>query len=107
MVAPLTASVFSSAKTSPGIAPVGGRRKSKVPPFHSRRCREMLPGIFVGENVCAVLMHPFVAVAMVEMPVRINEMLNGFGTQFCQSVGDFCARSCIARINDQFAVRSG
>src|SRR5262245_31829962 len=70
----------------------GGRRKSKVPPFHSRRCRKMLPGIFVGENVRAVLMHPFVAVAVIKMPVGINEMFDGIGTQLCQSVGDLWPR---------------
>src|SRR5207244_7218803 len=56
-----------------------GRRKSEVPPFHSRRGREMLAGIFVSEHMGAILVHPFVAVAMVEMPVRINEMFDGVG----------------------------
>src|SRR5438874_13403520 len=63
----------------------GGRRKSKVPPFYSRRCREMFPGIFVGQNVRAVLTHPFIASQWSKCQCVLTRCLIGSGLRFARA----------------------
>jgi len=54
----------------------------------------------------ALRMHPLIAVPMIEVPVRVDEMFDRARVHFSQSVGDPGARGCITRIDHQFSIRS-
>ena len=51
-------------------------------------------------------MHPLIAVRVIEMPMRVDEMSDRARIHLSQSVGDPGARSCITRIDHQFSIRS-
>ena len=58
----------------------GGRgREGKVPPLNSRRCREVLSRVRVRENNCTRGVQPFVAIGVVKVPMRVDEVLDRIG----------------------------
>jgi hypothetical protein len=48
----------------------------------------MLARVLLGDDLCAGRMQPFIAVGMVEVPVRIDEMGDGIGAEGLKSFGD-------------------
>jgi hypothetical protein len=52
-------------------------------------------------------MHPFIAVGVIEMPVRVDEVVDRARIHLSQSVGDPGARGCITGIDNHFTVSSG
>src|SRR6476646_1726990 len=51
-------------------------------------------------------MHPFIAVRVIEMPMRVHKMFNRVATDAIQRLGNFFARAEVTRINDQLAIVS-
>ena len=51
-------------------------RKSEVPIFHSRAAGKVFPRVFVSGNSRALGMHPLVAVGVIEMPMRVDQMFD-------------------------------
>ena len=58
------------------------------------------------QNRRALGVHPFVAVCVIEMPVRVDEMFDWFRAYLPQSFGDLGARSRITGIDNELAIRS-
>src|SRR6516162_1065524 len=58
----------------------GPGRKGKVPAYNPRRCGEMLSCVGLSEDGCTSRVQPFVAVGVVEVPVRVDEVPDGIGT---------------------------
>ncbi len=52
-------------------------------------------------------MEPLVAVRMIEMPVGVNKMCDGLGTEFCQRLGNLRPRHADAGIDQHFAIAAG
>ena len=58
----------------------GGRgREGEVPTLNSRRGREMLSRVRVSENNCARGVQLFVAIGVVKVPMRVDEVLDRIG----------------------------
>src|SRR5579864_1181255 len=56
----------------------GGRGRKRVnPAFHARVHRKTFAGILVSQNACARLVQPIVAAGVIEVPVRVDELLDG------------------------------
>src|SRR6266496_6168364 len=85
----------------------GRRRKGKVPTLHARGRGKVFSSVLMREDGRAVGMHPLIAVGVIEMPVRVDEMVDRPRIHPGQSVGDPGARGCITGIDNQFAVSSG
>src|SRR6266403_660324 len=56
-------------------------RKSEVPIFYSRAGGKVFPGIFVSGNSRARGVHPLVAVGVIEVPMRVDQMFDRIGTK--------------------------
>ena len=82
-------------------------RKSEVPIFHSRAGGEMFPGIFVSGNCRACGVHPFIAIRVIEMPMRVHKMFNRVATDPLQRLGNLWARAQISRVDNEFAIGAG
>ena len=67
----------------------------------------MLAGVLVSDDLCAGRMQPLVAVGMVEMPVRVDEVRDGIGAEVGKRLGDLRARYADAGVDEHFAVRTG
>src|SRR5215470_12462365 len=67
------------------------RRKCKVPTFDSCGGGEVFACVRVSENGRANRVQPFVAIGMVKVPMRIDEVLDGLGTNPDQSVTNLWA----------------
>ena len=52
-------------------------------------------------------MQPLIAVGMIEMPVRVDEMRDGIGAEIGKSLGDLRARHADARIDQHLAIGPG
>ena len=61
------------------------RRKGEVPAFNASADGKMLACVFVRRDFSADRMKPFVAIGVIEMPVRIDQMLNRIAAQTRQS----------------------
>src|ERR1700732_3696741 len=56
----------------------GGRGwKCVAPALHARVHRKTFAGILVSQNACACPVHPVVAAGVIEVPVRVDELLDG------------------------------
>jgi hypothetical protein len=65
----------------------GGRgREGKVPTLNSRRSREVFSCVRVSENNCTRRVQPFVAIGVVKMPMRVDEVLDRIGADWCKRV---------------------
>ena len=84
----------------------GRRREGEVPTLHARCRGKVFSSVLMREDHRALRMHPLIAVGMIEMPVRVDEMFDRARVHFSQSVGDLGARGCITRIDHQFSIRS-
>src|SRR5215813_258024 len=56
-------------------------RESEVPIFNSRAGGKMSLGVFVSGNSRTRGMHPLVAVSVIEMPMRVDQMLDRIGIE--------------------------
>jgi hypothetical protein len=52
----------------------------------------MLPRVFLGDNLCACGMQPFVATGMIEMPMGVDKVRDRIGSKTSESLGDLGAR---------------
>src|SRR5437773_2928484 len=90
-----------------GNCACGRWREGKVPTFHTRSRGKVFPRLLMREDCRALRMHPLIAVGVIEMPVRIDEMFDRARVHFSQSVGDPGAGGCVTGIDNHFAVSSG
>ena len=67
----------------------------------------MLAGILLSDNLRTHRMQPFVAVGMIETPVGVDEMHDGFGAEFCQRLGQLRLRHTNADVDQHFAIGAG
>src|SRR4029077_13750899 len=56
-------------------------RKNEVPIFYSRAGGKVFPGIFVSGNSRARGVHPLIAVGVIEVPMRVDQMFYRIGTK--------------------------
>src|SRR5215467_9340549 len=56
----------------------------------------------MGENGCASRVQPLVAVGVVEVPMRVDQMLDWVGTDRRECGCDFWARTRISGVDEQF-----
>jgi len=68
-------------------------RKGEVPAFHSSRCGKALFRIRVSEDRCTGGVQPLVTISVVEVPVSIDELLNGIGADRGESLGNLRMRT--------------
>jgi hypothetical protein len=57
----------------------GQGREGEIPTLNSRRGREVLSRVRVSENNCARRVQPFVAIGVVKVPMRVDEVLDRIG----------------------------
>src|SRR6266478_4402406 len=67
----------------------------------------MLAGVLLSDNLCTCRRQPFVAVAMTELPVGVDEMRDGLGAEFRQRLGNLRPRHTDAGIDQHFAIAAG
>src|SRR5215471_20700759 len=87
--------------------PGWGGVESEVPALHSRGGGQMFPRVRVGKNGRPNRVQPFVAVGMVKVPMRVDEVLDGLGTNPGESVSDLWASTGKAGIDQQLTVSTG
>src|ERR1700751_5489098 len=68
-------------------------RKGEVPVFHSRRWGKALFRISVSEARCNGRVQPLVTISVLEVPVSIDELLNGIGADRGESLGNLRTRT--------------
>jgi hypothetical protein len=61
----------------------------------------------VSEDGCASGVQPFVAIGMVKVPMRVDEVRDGLGTNPGESVSNLWASTGKAGIDQQFTVSTG
>src|SRR6202166_4739857 len=66
----------------------------------------MLARILLGDDLGAGRMQPFVAVGMIEVPVRVDEMRDRIGAEISKRLGDLRTRYADAGIDKHFSVRA-
>src|SRR5438874_10136243 len=54
----------------------GRRREGEVPTLHARCRGKVFSSVLMREDRGAFRMHPLIAVRMIEMPVRVDEMFD-------------------------------
>src|SRR5260370_779826 len=83
----------------------GGRgREGEVPALNSRRSREVLSRVRVRENNCTGRVQPFVAIGVVKVPMRVDEVLDRIGADGCKRVGDLWTGAGKASIDEELTV---
>ena len=80
------------------------RRERECPVFHTSRRGQVLARIFVREDRSASGMQPLVAVGVIEMPMRIDQMSDRICAELGERLGDFPPRSRNARVHEQLAL---
>jgi len=55
-------------------------RKGELPALRSRRVGEVLACVRVRKNGCPRGVHPFVAIGVVKVPMRVDQVLDWVGT---------------------------
>ena len=54
----------------------GRWREGEIPTFHARCRGKVLSSVLMREDCRALRMHPLIAVGVIEMPVRVDEMFD-------------------------------
>jgi hypothetical protein len=67
----------------------------------------MLPCVLVSKDRCTSGVQPFVAVGVVEVPVRVDEVLDGIGGNRCKRVDDLWTRTGKAGVDEELTVATG
>ncbi len=67
----------------------------------------MLAGVFMSNDLCPDGIQPYVAVGMIEMPVRVDQVRDGIGAKTGKSSGDLRTRNANTGIDKQFAIGAG
>src|SRR5215467_2530136 len=83
------------------------RRKCEVPSFYPCVLRKMLPCVLMGQYCCAGRMQPFISVRVVEVPMRIDKVLDWVGANARKSVGNFRPCAGESGIDQEFTVATG
>src|ERR1700731_2208574 len=68
---------------------------------------KMLAGVFMSNDLCPDGIQPYVAVGMIEMPVRVDQVRDGIGAKIGKSSGDLRTRYTNTGIDKHFAVGAG
>src|SRR5260370_23187885 len=63
--------------------------------------------VLVRNNGGTGRMHPFIAVCVIEMPMRVHKIFNRVATDAIQRRGDFFARAQISRVDNEFSIGPG
>ena len=84
----------------------GRRWKSEVPACYARARGEMFARVLMGENRGARSMQPFIAVGVVEVPMRVDEMLDRVGANASQGLGDLGTRTSKTGVDEELTVAS-
>ena len=63
--------------------------------------------MFAWARIAAPSVQPLVAVGVVEVPVRVDQMPDRLGTEACQRLGDLRPRAGNAGVDEELAVRAG
>ena len=66
----------------------------------------MFAGVLLGDDLRPGGVQPFVAIGMIEVPVRVDEMGDGIGAESGKSFSDLRARHADAGIDKHLAVRA-
>src|SRR5262249_9049309 len=85
----------------------GRRRKCEVPPFYPRIFRKVLAGVLVSQNGCARSVQPFIPIGVVEVPVRVDQVLDWIGANARESVGNLRAGAGKSGIANKLTVATG
>ncbi len=94
------------------IEDLGGNRacgrwwEGEVPIFHPRGGCEMFPRVFVSENGRSISVHPRIAVSVIEVPMRVDEIFDRPRIHLSESVGNPGARGRVTGVDNHFAVCS-
>ena len=67
----------------------------------------MFAGVLLSDDPCADRLQPRVAVGMIEMPMRVDQVRDWIGAEICQRLGHLRARYADPGVNEHLAVRSG
>src|SRR6266850_7269169 len=63
--------------------------------------------VLVRDDRRAGRMHPFIAVRVIEMPMRVHKMFNRVATDAIQRLGNLWARAQISRVDNEFSIGPG
>jgi hypothetical protein len=107
MEAPLSFMLRSLANTSLGER--AGRRGQEivVPVLDPLDTGKVLAGILLRDDLGSNRMQPFVAVGMVEVPVRVDEVGDWIDAELRQRLGDLGTRYADAGVDEHLAVGAG
>src|SRR5579864_5266043 len=94
-------------KNSCGDGSGGRGRKCVNPAFHVRVHRKTFTGILVSQNACARLVQPIVAAGVIEVPVRVDELLDGVRIDAGKSRRNVRPRGEDFGIDEKLSVRAG
>lgn len=76
----------------------------KFPTFHPDFGGKVLKGVFVSGDLRPFRVQPLVAVGVVEMPVRVDQMLYRFRAEARQRLQDSIPRRRDSGVHEQFAI---
>ena len=85
----------------------GQRRKIEVPVLDALHGRKMFPGVFVSQDGRTFAVDPFVAVGVVEVPMRVDEVPDRIVAETCERLQHARLRRRDAGIDKELSVRSG
>ena len=86
----------------------GGRsQKGKIPTLNSCVHKKMLASVLMGENRCTCRMQPFIAIGVVEVPVRVDKVRDRIGANARKSVGNLWACPGKTGVDEELAVATG
>src|SRR5580704_15665649 len=85
----------------------GGRGRKRVnPALNARVHRKTFAGILMSQNACACLVHPLVAAGVIEVPVRVDELLDGIRIDAGESRRKVRPRGDDFGIDEKLSVRT-
>src|SRR5262249_61913943 len=84
--------------------PSRGCRKREVPCFNPSIGGQMLASVVMRNNHCPGIVHPFIPIGVVEVPVCVDEVLDRIGADDCECVADPRARTEISGVNQKLTV---
>src|SRR4030095_2841516 len=83
----------------------GGRWwKCEVPIFNARRFSEMFTRVLVCGYFRAHRMKPFVTVSVIEVPMRVNQVLDRIAAEGIERLGDLSSGAWDPCVDEKFAV---
>src|SRR4026208_1659181 len=81
--------------------------KCEVPIFNARRFSEMFPRVLVCGYFRADRMKPFVTVGVIEVPMRVNQVLDRIAAERIERIGDSSSGAWDTGIDEKFSIAAG